>query len=49
MCHSDGAGRGGGGRLTLDGGLVLVAVLVHRCYLRDEEEERGVRRDPRFF
>lgn len=47
MCHSDSAWRWRGGCLTLDGGLVLAAVLIHRCYLRDEGKERDVRRDPR--
>lgn len=34
MCHSDCAWRWRGGRLTLDGGLVLAAVLFHCGYLR---------------
>lgn len=34
MCHSDGAWRRRGRCLTLDGGLVLAAILVHCCYLR---------------
>lgn len=46
MCHSDSARRRRGGRLALDGGLVLAAVLIHRRYLRAEGKERGVRRDP---
>lgn len=43
MRHSNGARRWRGGRLTLDGGLVLAPLLIHRCYLRDE----GRTRDPR--
>lgn len=48
MCHPDSARRRRGGRLALDGGLVLPAVLVHRCYLRDDgkgwlEEKAGCR------
>lgn len=39
MCHSDGARRRRGRCLTLDGGLVLAAVLVHRRNLRDEGQK----------
>lgn len=36
--HADGARGRRRGRLALDGGLVLAAVLVHRCDLRDGGE-----------
>lgn len=38
MGHADGARGRRRGRLALDGGLVLAAVLVHRCDLRDGGE-----------
>lgn len=47
MCHSDSARRWRGGCLALDGGLVLAAILIHRCYLRGEGIERDIRCDPR--
>lgn len=47
MRHPDGARRRRGGGLTLDGGLVLAAILVHRCYLGDGGVKANVRRDPR--
>lgn len=43
VCHSDSARRWRGGCLALDGGLVLAALLIHRCYLRAE----GITCDPR--
>ncbi len=49
MCHSDSARRWRGRCLALDGGLVLAAVLVHRCYLRDEGKEWDIRCGPRML
>jgi len=43
VSHPDGAWRCRGRRLTLDGGLVLVAVLVHRRDLRARGEGRETR------
>lgn len=41
MRHPDGAGRRRGRRLTLNGGLVLAAVLVHRGDLTDEGQRNS--------
>lgn len=38
VCHSDGAWRWGGRRLTFDGGLVLSAILLHRCDLTEGKD-----------